>query len=211
MSDTRACTLLLVALGLLSIVCTTTMSGCHSGSDDPRLLSPTDALPVSVSPTQGGQTLGDLDASGDVSVADAIAVLRIVVALAATSPYADVTQDGEVGVTDAIEILRAVVGLAELPFEWSIATVTGRVAEILSKSGLQGIQVTVGGQATTTNASGNYSINNVPIGNQAISVSGDNYDLAGQLPATVAVTAPTTPLATIYMVEDDYVPPGGPD
>ena len=211
MPNTRVCRLLLVVIGLLAVIWAVALSGCHSGSRDVGLFAPEDTIPAAVSPAQAGQLLGDMYGNDEIGVADAIAVLRIVVALAATSPYADVTQDGAVGVTDAIEILRAVVGLTELPFEWQIATVTGRVAELLSRSGLQGIEVTVGGQAGTTNASGNYSIGNVAIGNQAVSVSSDNYDLAGQLPATVAVTAPNTALATIYMVEDDYVPPEGPN
>ena len=211
MPNTRVCRLLLVVIGSLALVWAMALSGCHSGSHDVGLFAPEDTVPVAVSPAQAGQLLGDMDGNGDIGVADAIAVLRIVVALAATSPYADVTQDGAVGVTDAIEILRAVVGLTDLPFQWQIATVTGRVAEVLSRSGLQGIQVTVGGQAGTTNSSGNYSIGNVPIGNRAVSVSGANYDLAGLLPATVSVAAPNTALATIYMVEDEYSPPAGPD
>lgn len=211
MPKTRVRTFLLVVIGLLAITWAVALSGCHSGSQDVGLFAPEDAIPAAVSPAQAGQLLGDMDGNDEIGVADAIAVLRIVVALAATSPYADVTQDGAVGVTDAIEILRAVVGLTDLPFEWQIATVTGRVAEVLSRSGLQGIEVTVGGQAGTTNAAGDYSIGNVAIGNQAISVTNANYDLAGLLPATVAVTAPNTALATIYMVEDDYSPPGGPE
>ncbi len=211
MPNTRVCRLLLVVTGSLALVWAMTLSGCHSGSHDLGFVAPEDAVPVAVSPAQAGQSLGDMDGNGEIGVADAIAVLRIVVALAATSPYADVTQDGAVGVTDAIEILRAVVGLTDLPFEWQIATVTGRVAEVLSQSGLQGIEVTIGGRSATTNASGNYSVGNVPIGDQAVSVSGANYDIAGRLPATVPVTAPNTALATIYMVEDDYVPPEGPN
>ncbi|HCU35149.1 MAG TPA: hypothetical protein DGT21_06700 [Armatimonadetes bacterium] len=211
MPNTRVCRLPLVVLGLLALMWAMTLTGCHSGSHDVGLFAPEDTVPVAVSPTQAGQLLGDMDGNGEIGVADAIAVLRIVVALAATSPYADVTQDGAVGVTDAIEILRAVVGLTDLPFQWRIATVSGRVAEVLSRNGLQGIEVTVGGQAGTTNAAGAYSIGNVPVGSQAISVTGANYDIAGRLPATVAVAAPNTALATIYMVEDEYSPPDGPD
>jgi hypothetical protein len=167
--------------------------------------------PAAVGTSQPGPLLGDMDGSGDAGVADAISILRIVVGLDATSPYADVSQDGAVGVNDAIELLRALVGLGSWPFAWQIATVAGHVAELTSDNGLQGIDVTIGGQTGATDAAGNYSIGGVPIGDQAISVADDDYDVAGALPATVAVAAPETALGTIYMLPDDLSPPPGPE
>ena len=62
-------------------------------------------------------TYGDLNADGDVNVADAILVLRSIVGLVSLEPYqaliADVNGDGNVNVGDAILILRYIVGLIQ--------------------------------------------------------------------------------------------------
>jgi len=92
----------------------------------------------------------------------------------------------------------------------AVATVQGDVRDLSDDQPLEGATVTVGGKSDVTDASGQYSINQVPTGDQPIEVTKDGYEVAGSLPATVTVSAPTTVLATIYMIESGIEPPPGP-
>lgn len=65
--------------------------------------------------TAADNYLGDVDGDGAPSVADAIAILRIVVGLDPARELADCDGDGAAGVADAIAVLRCVVGLAAWP------------------------------------------------------------------------------------------------
>ena len=71
--------------------------------------------PAAAGPAQGPALIGDLDGDGRPGVADAIAILRIVVGLQPSTATADATCDGAVSVADAIALLRCVVGLASWP------------------------------------------------------------------------------------------------
>lgn len=71
--------------------------------------------PAVTIPAQGEVLIGDLDGDGQPGVADAIAILRIVVGLQPPTATADATCDGAVTVADAIALLRCVVGLATWP------------------------------------------------------------------------------------------------
>ncbi len=57
-------------------------------------------------------TLGDLDKDGNVTVTDALTILRMAVGLEASSNLADLDGSGEVTVADALQALRIAVGLA---------------------------------------------------------------------------------------------------
>ncbi len=61
-------------------------------------------------------TLGDMDNDGEITVADALAILRIVAKLAVPegeqNPIADINKDGVIAVDDALAVLRYVAKLA---------------------------------------------------------------------------------------------------
>jgi len=76
-------------------------------------------------------------------------------------------------------------------------TIMGKVVDSLSKSGIGGVQVEVVGvrpaRVATTDASGNFTISNVPQGNQVITVRRNDYtNSAGNNQTRVAVKAGTT-------------------
>ena len=92
-------------VGLASIaVC---LTGCHGEGTPP-------VAALHVDTAQYG-LLGDLNDNGTPDVGDAIAILRIAVALDANDALADCNRDGNVGVADAIVLLRCVVGVGDWP------------------------------------------------------------------------------------------------
>ncbi|HCU36996.1 MAG TPA: hypothetical protein DGT21_16590 [Armatimonadetes bacterium] len=92
-----------ICLVLSVVVCAVLINSCHSGSDNPQVL------------TAAAQLRGDIDDDGQPSVGDAIGILRIVVGLDGANEAADADADGSTSVNDAIAVLRCVVGLAEWP------------------------------------------------------------------------------------------------
>jgi hypothetical protein len=54
-------------------------------------------------------------------------------------------------------------------------TLTGVITDSLSGAAIQGATVTLGGNTTTTNASGAYSFTGIPVGSYPFSVSAPGY------------------------------------
>jgi uncharacterized protein YfaP (DUF2135 family) len=73
-------------------------------------------------------------------------------------------------------------------------TLTGQVTDASDASPIQGATVTVNstGQSTTTDASGNYTIANVPAGSQSVTASATGY-----ISATQSTTVPASGTATL--------------
>lgn len=103
-----------------------------------------------------------MDGDGLPSVADAIAILRIVVGLDDNSPTADVDADGQAGANDAIAVLRCVVGLDpwpivdEVPSETELeamdavtTTLSGMVDAALAEQPVRDAMASVAAQAST--------------------------------------------------------------
>lgn len=90
------------------------------------------------------------------------------------------------------------------------ATVMGAVLDATEGQPLEGAQIAVAGNTDNTDSQGTFSIKQVPVGSCSLSVSKTGYQIAGSLPSTVTVQAPTTVLAPIYMIESGYTPPPGP-
>ncbi len=172
--------------------------------------APVASAALSVTTSEAGPLLGDMDGDGQPSVGDAIRILRIVVGLDDDSPYADANQNGSTGVADAIMVLRCVVGLDDWPIPSQGARVTGTVRNLLDDAALAGAVVTVGGISDTTDSNGQFAITGVPTGEQPLSVTRTDYTAYGSLPDTVTVSAPITSLGTIYMLPSGYVPPPPP-
>jgi hypothetical protein len=208
-------------IALLAVSALILVSGCGGsggGADDVTAVAPADVssraltggAALSVSTSEAGPLLGDMDGDGEPSVGDAINILRIVVGLDDDSPYADANRNGYTDVGDAIMVLRCVVGLDDWPIPSEGARVTGTVRNLLDDAPLQGAVVTVGGISDTTDSSGQFVITGVPTGEQPISVTKTDYTAYGSLPDTVTVNSPVTSLGTIYMLPSGFVPPPPP-
>ena len=76
-------------------------------------------------------------------------------------------------------------------------TIMGKVVDSLSKAGIGGVRVEVVGvrpaQIATTDASGNFTMSNIPQGNQVLTVQRNDYtNAAGNNQIRVSVNAGTT-------------------
>ena len=87
------------------------------------------------------------------------------------------------------------------------SSVHGTVKDINTGRGISGVRVTIGPRTGTTDASGRFTIRDVPAGRQSIAVSKPGYSIAGSLPATIQVYGASTTLTTIYMYRGSDLPP----
>ncbi len=176
-------------------------------------VGPVSAVAV-LGPAQTEQLLGDMDDDGAPSVADAIAILRIVVGLDPDSPRADADQDGVAGVADAVKMLRLVVGLdTNWPLAWQLAWVSGSVEDRFTGAGVGGVSVGVGDKVSVSDSDGDFCVKAVEIGDRSLSIDLEGTGAApvAPLPATVVVVPPETLLGAIHIADENRLPPDGPD
>jgi len=118
--------------------------------------------------------------------------------LAAEQPIV-VIQDSGGGNADPVDF--------ELIPTTSKATVQGRVIDLITRDPVEDATVTVGGVGPdTTDATGRFVLQDVPVGDQALQVMADKYDT---LNGTVRVT-PGMPDLTIELAPLEDQPPPGP-
>ena len=91
-----------------------------------------------------------------------------------------------------INAYRAVTEVAGAPAQGSI---TGTVTDVSTGAGLVGATVTDGAASTVTNASGAYTLSNVPAGSYTVSASTSGYTTASQSVSVTAGQAATAGLA----------------
>ncbi len=123
--------------------------GCHGGRDKPAAPA---ASTASVS-TEAVLLIGDLDGNGLPGVADAIAMLRMVVGLQPVDLFADVDGSGSVGVGDAIAMLRCVVGLDPWPIDVIPEPVDEQGGTVMTSDGNVTLDIPAGALAAETDIS----------------------------------------------------------
>lgn len=88
------------------------------------------------------------------------------------------------------------------------ATAAGRVVDMSSERPIAGALVTLGGQTTTTDALGQFSFSDVPIGEQTIIVSAPGFIFGGAV--TVTIEEGPNDLGTVHMTPSGEGPPPPP-
>jgi len=94
-------------------------------------------------------------------------------------------------------------------------SVSGTINYAATGDALGGIDVSIGNVTTTTDASGNFTLRNVPVGQQTLQIEADpdrNLVVPPGVPLTVTVNAgQTTQLpAPIQLIDDVDTPPAPP-
>jgi len=93
-------------------------------------------------------------------------------------------------------------------------SVSGTINYAASGDALGGIQVSIGNITVTTDANGNFRLDGVPIGQQALQIQADpqrDLIVPAGVPLTVDVNAgQTTQLGPILMVDEVDTPPAPP-
>ena len=140
----------------------------------------------------------------------------------ATVP-ANTTQYPDAGLTQGVTYYYRVRALAPLGASgWSsettatpgggggggTGTVSGRVLSLLGNVPISGATVEIGAQSTATNALGQYTIANVPTGNQTLMASKTGYVFGA--PVTIEVKAGANPVPDILLTPTGDGPPPPP-